>query len=633
MRFNFLLLCCICSFLETAAQPVSYAAALIPPALKENADAVRRYRLVEYEVKNPGNITLHYKEAVTILNSNASDYTRLVVGYDKFSKIEELSAVLYDANGKELKKYKSKDFSDMAARDGFSLYLDNRIKTIEATAATVPFTIETRFSIQYKGFLSFWPFNAYPDYRFSVENDEYRLLTPADYGFRYKTLNGAPEPEKLPDGALRWRYANLPAQVEEPFSPSLENYTPGVMVAPNRIEYDGVEGDISTWENLGKWSWQLLQGRDALPPETTKKIREMTADAAGTAEKVCRVYEYVQQRTRYVSIQLGIGGFQPFSAREVDETGYGDCKALSNYTRALLAAAAVPSYYTVVGAGDDTRIRFPDFCSFGQSNHVILAVPDGANDTLWLECTSQTQPCKMQGEFTSNRLALLVTPEGGKLRPTKHYTLKDNRIERFFNMKINADGSADGAAQFAGYGLAYENYSPVLHSKGREADEWMAENFPVLNARPGKYTASAAEGPVSRIEVNFSTPRLATPQGRHLYFPVCPVQSTVFSKSGDTRRAPFFIRYDVAKVDTFLYSLPANFTAEYLPKSKNITTPFGTYNLDVLIQPDKTLRVTRQLTALSGTYPAEHWKAYSDFLKRVQTADSEKVVLLKEERP
>jgi hypothetical protein len=47
------------------------------------------------------------------------------------------------------------------------------------------------------------------------------------------------------------------------------------------------------------------------------------------------IYDYVQQKSRYVSIQVGIGGWKPMDASDVDRLGYGDCKGLTNYTKAL----------------------------------------------------------------------------------------------------------------------------------------------------------------------------------------------------------------------------------------------------------------------------------------------------------
>ncbi len=38
----------------------------------------------------------------------------------------------------------------------------------------------------------------------------------------------------------------------------------------------------------------------------------------------------MQGKTHYISIQVGIGGYQPFLASDVDRLNYGDCKALVN---------------------------------------------------------------------------------------------------------------------------------------------------------------------------------------------------------------------------------------------------------------------------------------------------------------
>jgi hypothetical protein len=60
----------------------------------------------------------------------------------------------------------------------------------------------------------------------------------------------------------------------------------------------------------------------------------------------------------FVSIQVGIGGWKPIQPL-VDRLGYGDCKALTNYTKALLAAVDVPSY-NVVLYGDSTKKKYRD---------------------------------------------------------------------------------------------------------------------------------------------------------------------------------------------------------------------------------------------------------------------------------
>src|SRR5574342_1196313 len=105
---------------------------------------------------------------------------------------------------------------------------------------------------------------------------------------------------------------------------------------------------MNSWQDFGKFIYALKQGRDELPPEIKQKVHELTDGIADTKEKINVLYGYMQKNTRYVSIQLGIGGWQPFDAKYVAKKGYGDCKALSNYMYSILKEAGIKSYYAVI---------------------------------------------------------------------------------------------------------------------------------------------------------------------------------------------------------------------------------------------------------------------------------------------
>ncbi len=72
-----------------------------------------------------------------------------------------------------------------------------------------------------------------------------------------------------------------------------------------------------------------------------RKVHELTDHLTDKRQKVFALYDYLQKNTRYISVQLGIGGWQPFPADYVATKRYGDCKALSNFMVALLKEAGI----------------------------------------------------------------------------------------------------------------------------------------------------------------------------------------------------------------------------------------------------------------------------------------------------
>ena len=67
---------------------------------------------------------------------------------------------------------------------------------------------------------------------------------------------------------------------------------------------------MSTWQKYGEWQYKLLDGRDELTEPFRNKLHGLTAHCSTDREKVKAIYDYLAKTTRYVSIQLGIGGLQ-----------------------------------------------------------------------------------------------------------------------------------------------------------------------------------------------------------------------------------------------------------------------------------------------------------------------------------
>jgi transglutaminase-like putative cysteine protease len=370
----------------------TYIASAIPDSLKEDANSVVRYASKELLVKGPGKSVEKYHSVVTILNEKGDDGARLVLFYDKkYSSINSVEMVVYNAAGVQIKKYHKSDFYDRSATDGISIITDSRLMALQHSIASYPTTIEINYEIRTGSYLDLGEWHIQEPEK-SVQYEEYNVLALPSVGFRYKNKNTKLVPEKTRDGdydKYTWKVTGIKATKPEEEALDWQVY-PKISLATNLFEYNDLPGDFSTWQNYGKWVQKLNADVCTLDANRTTEIKAMTANLKTDKEKAKFLYEYMQHNMRYVSIQLGIGGLKPFPAMFVDQKKYGDCKALSNYMYALLKAVDIPSHYALVRAGTNEE---PADAAFPKDpfNHIILCIPF-KGDTTWLECTSNTQP-------------------------------------------------------------------------------------------------------------------------------------------------------------------------------------------------------------------------------------------------
>lgn len=184
----------------------------------------------------------------------------------------------------------------------------------------------------------------------------------------------------------------------------------------------------------------MIQSQTNISPTQQSELDDLIKDCKTDYEKATTIYDYVQSKSRYVSIQLGIGGWKPEAASVVLDKGYGDCKGLTNLTMSLLDAVGIESQYAVVYAGHRIKEINENVVGF-QGNHVILNLPNLDGEEYWLECISQQAPFGHIGSFTDDRNVLAVGPKGSKLKHTTTFTHNENKRVSKWNLKVNNDAS------------------------------------------------------------------------------------------------------------------------------------------------------------------------------------------------
>ena len=590
---------------------------------------VRKYD-IDFEVHSVGKAVKRFHRVVTLLNETAKDQAHLIVGYDHSIKVKSLDGKVYDASGKEIRKFRKSDIRDFSSISNFSLYEDNRVKVIEFTPPFYPVTIEYEYELEYDGLVGYPSWIPVNQPKMSLENSSFRISIPKELELRYKPIHLSVEPEVNVLDECRvyyWKTSDISAVKEwESYMPGFHKLKPVLLTAPADFEYEGHEGNLETWENFGKWIYDLNKNRDNLPEETINKIRQLTAGKA-EIEKIRVLYRYLQEKTRYVSIQLGIGGFQPFEATVVDEVSYGDCKALSNYMKAILKVAGIDSYPAIINAGADHYQVIRDFPTF-QFNHQILCVPV-QKDTIWLECTSQHIPPGYLGNFTGNRYALVVNESGGKLVKTKTYLPEDNYQYRkaIVHLKENGNASADITTRYGGY--QFKRIRDVSIKSADEQKKWQYENIDLqgLKIEDLTYNYGNDKDSISE-EINMLINNYAAVSGKRIFLNpnLMNRRSNKLTEIED-RKTQFKIDYSYFDVDTIIYHIPKQYHIEFAPEDKEFKSPFGSYSTSVFQKSSGEIIYIRELKINRGLYSPELYGDFRLFVNKIVDSDHEKVII------
>jgi transglutaminase-like putative cysteine protease len=630
--YIFLLSITTVSSLYSQTQQQGYAASLIPDELLENADAVVREHDVKFLANNLNKAKIKFHSATTVLNSKAN-FNKLSVHYSSFSRVNKVSATLYNKYGKEVKKFKKRDFKDLSTVGYGTLADDGRMKYIKVTHNDYPYTIVFDYELDYFCV----PF--YPDWRVlsrtrtSVQNTTHEISVGKGMGVRYKAYNIDAEPSIGKDSkgiTYKWRTQNVVAFDASGFLPKYDAIFPKVQIEPTAFSMGKEEGDLSSWSRMGDFYFELNKNRDELPQNIAEELKILTANAESDQEKISLIYKYLQDNTRYVSIQLGIGGWQTFKADYVAENKYGDCKALTNYMKSMLKSVGVTSYAALVQSGRRIKDIDENFTA-NVFNHVILNIPQEGEEDIWLECTSQYSPMNYLSSFTENRYALLITPEGGKLVKTPHKKHQFHQKINKATVKIEANGNAIATVAARTFDDEHDEWRYAFNELSKkEQKEALRESIELPSFNVDEMQIDLSDKlPQAALNYELSITKLAKKTARRIFLVPNLLSRRSYIPSSEERAFPIEVIKGYTHIDTIVYTIPSGYVSESIPHDNfEINTEFGKYSMEVTLVENK-LTYIRQFELFAFSKPKEEYEALRDFYTKVVKADNMKIVLVK----
>jgi hypothetical protein len=404
---------------------------------------------------------------------------------------------------------------------------------------------------------------------------------------------------------------------------------PYVLLAPRNISYNKFENKFENWEDFGLWISKLNNGRDSLPNEIKSKLIDLTKNEKTIAAKTDKIYKYLQSITRYISIQFGIGGFQPQFADKTLQIGYGDCKALSMLMVSMLKAVNIKSYYTLVLAGANENI-IKDFPS-NQFNHAIVCVPSN-NDTFWLECTSQKNKFNYLSSFTNDR-DVLVIAEKPFIAHTKSYNESNNTTNTNGKIFINEIGDAKCDLTVQSSFLNADYFYEIHNTNSLKDKEDLLTNyfnFKNINLENYKFSENDSTQPKISINTNITARNYATVAGKRLFIPLNRLNNFQIPFDNDSIRKLPFIIYTARKfTDTIEYTIPNGYTIESKDASYTLETKYGKYQYNTTTTGNRIL-YTRQFTIAKGNYEPNEFQALKTFFNDIHLKDGILLIIKRE---
>lgn len=630
---RFILFLCFC-FLSNLYAQDNYSVENLPKSLTDNAYAVVRTDDTKVEFFQFDKVKYTTETAVTVLNESGLKYAYNFISYDKHRKISKFEAVLYNAAGKEIRKLKSKDLKDVSAYDGFSLYIDDRIQYYDFTLTSYPFTVYYKVEINSSNTISLPGWTPINGYDLAVENSSLSLINHSGITIRKKESGfDFCEIKKSESGnTLTYSAQNIPALQDEVLSPVLRDLTPRVYFTPQEFQLAGVKGSFENWEEFGKWYYQnLLYDKQDLSEQDRNTVIQLVDGIKDPVEKVRLLYQYMQSKTRYVNVAIGIGGWEPFPASYVSSKSYGDCKALSNYMISLLKTVGIDAFHTIVYAESGRKMDLDkDFASL-QGNHMIINVPL-EDETIWLECTNQQTAFNYLGQFTDDRYALSVTPEGGKIVSTQNFPTENNKELIKGKGEILPNGNLKAEFTIEDSGLQYDKVYRNFFESAKDQKQTMNllfSDMPNLNLLNYKFENNRDEA-LFTTNAQVESTQFAKVFGGSIAVNLIPFERMKTSlKKDNNRRFPFEIRFGHTDETEFELKIPKGYKISEKFQPVIFAYSFGTYLLVVEEKGKGILNINRKLIIKDGMYPKEKFNDYVEFQRKISSLDNTKILLEK----
>lgn len=598
-----------------------------------NAAKATLLDLADVTVRPDGSAKIVTRQAIKVLNQRGREQEAEVkVPYNgSYETVRLVRARTLRPNG-EVVEVKPSEVRNGAASEGYD---DARVLSFSMPAVEPGCVIDYEYVTEQKqsplpGHFWFqWYFQGGFD---PVQRTRLRVTVPKSLNLARQLRNSGIEPkiQLAADGkstTYTWEQSEVPPLSTEPLMPPIERQLPKLTVST-----------VPTWQSVADWYTKLAQGATKPDPAVESLARELTRTCRTDEEKARAIFYYVQDKTRYVAIELGISAYQPRPAGRTLTVQYGDCKDMATLLVALLRAVGLTAYPVLLQAGEPfpQQSELPTPHAF---NHAICQTRIGEK-TYWLDATAQV--CRFGDIPQADRgVEALVIKDGRAVFETiPEGTPEDERSEQVVKLTLDAEGAATGSVRVAGSGDTElglrANFLVKSPDESKQYTEALLGSIGV-NPKVSRYQLSEVanrDTPLT-LEAQARFPSWANVSGELLIFKARPDQATSAYASPfteETRLYPIYQSQSRTTRSVLEVTLPEGYSFLYVPKPLALESALGSFTRTVE-QSGRTLTLTITVVDKRVTVPAKDYAAQRQYIEKYLRMYSESVIAKRDGAP
>jgi len=422
------------------------------------------------------------------------------------------------------------------------------------------------------------------------------------------------------DGARKtyvWKMENLAPLVPEPMMPPASTFLPTLELST-----------IPSWQTIAHWYQGLAVGQMVVSPEIKETVKTLTAGKTSDTEKAKAIYYWVEGRTRYVALELGLSAFQPHPAAEVCRNRYGDCKDMATLLVTMLHEAGIKTAWPVLlGAGRTEPVHDYLAAPYFFNHAIVRADIDGK--PYWFDSTAEMCPFGQIPGGDRGVDALVVRDGVAAFETIPTGMPQDNRETTVTTVDLHPDGSADCRTTIhldgdSGLGARVQ-FRGLQDAQVKPGFQNMVSHLSP-NATLSDYTLSPTgdrDKPVV-FDLKYHAPLWAVKTGHLLILNGKDMTSAPYDRAG--RTFPIYESRTAQAEDDQVITLPPGYTLEDKPDEIHEKTAVGDFDETVTLD-GSTLTIKLTVSSHPGHIAPSDYAAAKAQHEKIVTLRKQPIVL------